>query len=426
VGMVDVTELNPGQVLESSVVTPNGRLLLPGGMTLTREHIAFLHKWGIARVHVQNQEGEPAALDQDLINAIESYLTPFYACNDIEEPVTRAVYEHAVKRLALKCQQGWTIPRKEPNLPVNDGNLLDSFYAGEFSLKDLVNHDVELSSFPDIYFKIHRAINSPHSTAEYLAGIISKDPSLSAKLLRIVNSPFYGLTSRVDSITRAVALVGVNELSTLALGISAISAFKDIPGELVDMRSFWTHSVAVGVLSRHLGRDFPEISGERLFVAGLLHDIGRLVMFRRLPAISTEAIIYAQSNLLPLVEAERDFLGFDHGLIGAALVKSWKLPQYLAHPLGGHHREDCLGSPMTAMVHLADFLAIAMAFSQKGSLIAPPLSPSACKTAGLTPEKLENIISGAEEEFENIVDIYFLQRGGADTKSRPWLVATVH
>lgn len=406
-GMVDVTELNPGQVLESNVVTPNGRLILPRGIALTSEHIAFLHKWGIARVHIQNQESEPLEVGQELISRIENYLAPFYACNDIDEPVTRAIYEHGIKRLAFKCQQGWTIPRKDPNLPVNDGNLLDSFFAGEFSLDDLVRHDVELSSFPDIYFKIHRAINSPHSTAEYLAGIISKDPSLSAKLLRIVNSPFYGLKSRVDSITRAVALVGVNELSTLALGISAINAFKDIPDELVDMRSFWTHSVAVGVLAKHLGNNFPEISGERLFVAGLLHDIGRLVMFRRLPAISMETIIYAQSNLLPLVEAERDLLGFDHARVGIALAKAWKLPQYLAHPLGGHHREDCLGSPTTAIVHLADFMAIAMAFSEKGSLIAPPLSPTACKTAGLAPEKLEKILSRAEEEFENIVDIFF-------------------
>ncbi len=93
-----------------------------------------------------------------------------------------------------------------------------------------------------------------------------------------------------------------NELSTLALGISAIKVFKDIPGELVDMRSFWTHSVAVGVLAKHLGKKFPEISGERLFVSGLLHDIGRLVMFRRLPAISTEAIIYAHSNAMAFSE----------------------------------------------------------------------------------------------------------------------------
>ena len=405
-GMVDVKELSPGQILEDNVVTPNGRLLLPRGISLTPDHIAFLRKWGIARVQVQSPDSEPVEVSQELINKVENYLAPFYACNNIEDPFTRAVYEHGVKRLTHKCSQGWTIPRKDPNLPVNDGNLLDTFYAGELTLDALVEHDVELSSFPDIYFKIHKAINSPKSTADYLANIISKDPSLSAKLLRIVNSPFYSLKSRVNSISRAVALVGVNELSTLALGISAINVFRDIPGELVDMRSFWTHSVAVGVLAKHLGNRFPEISGEGLFVAGLLHDIGRLVMFRRLPVISTEAIIYAQSNLLPLVEAERDLLGFDHAGIGAELVKKWKLPRHIADSLGGHHREDCFNSPMTALVHLADFMAIAMAFSEKGSLIAPPLSPTACQTAGLAPEKLETILSSAEEEYENIVDIF--------------------
>ncbi len=406
-GMVDVTELTPGQILESNVVTPNGRLILPKGIALTPSHIAFLHKWGIARVQVQGDRDEDKEVNHELLNRIENYLAPLYACNDMEDPVTRAVYEHAVRRLLARCSSGWIIPEKEPSLPVNDGQLLDSFFAGEFSLQDLVKHDVKLASFPDIYFKIHKAINTPKSTAHYLAGIISMDPSLSAKLLKIVNSPFYGLKSRVDTISRAVAMVGLNELSTLALGISAINAFRDIPRELVDMRSVWAHCVAVGVLARHLGKNFPELSREGLFVCGLLHDIGRLVMFRRLPAISTEAIIYAQSNLLPLVEAERDLLGFEHAQIGAAIFKAWELPEFIAQPIGGHHQDDCFDSLLPAIVHLADFIAIAMAFSEKGSLIAPPLSARACDTVKLTPETLDEILPQAQEEFETIVSAFF-------------------
>ncbi len=412
-GMMDVKNLSPGLVLENSVVTPNGRLILPEGVVLTQEHIAYLNRWGISRVQVKkespvSENPDPTTtLSPETQAKIENFLVPVFACNDLEEDLVQVVFEMGVRRLGQKCASGWKLPQKKVNLPVNDGSLRDIFYAGEFGFWDLIHQDVELASFPDIYFKIHKALNSPQSSADYLARIISQDPSLSAKLLRLVNSPFYGLRTQVDSISRAVAMVGANELTTLALGVSAINAFRDIPEELIDMRAFWSHSVATGILAKHLGSQLAGVSAERLFVAGLLHDIGRLVMFRRLPAISAETIIYAQSNLLPQVEAERDILGFDHGQVGAGLVRSWNLPKFLTLMIGGHHLDKHLSRPEVAVVHLADFLAICLVFSEKGSMIAPKLSHEACKAVQLDRGKLEEILPVAEKEFADVVGVFY-------------------
>ncbi|WP_028573783.1 HDOD domain-containing protein [Desulfonatronovibrio hydrogenovorans] len=408
--MEDVQDQAVGRILAEDIVTPNGRLILPQGTVLSGNHISYLKKWGISRINLERLPGPKEyghGIRAMLEEAAEGLLSPMYACNDYQNPMVRATYHAGLGRMVERAVSGWNIPRKGVSLPVNDGRFQDLFFMGEFTLDDVISHEVELASFPDIYFKVNEAINSSKSDADYLARIISSDVSLCAKLLKLVNSPFYGLSTRVDSVSRAIALLGADELSTLALGISAISAFQDIPEELIDMKSFWTHSVAVGILARHLGGEIPGLSGERLFVGGLLHDMGRLVLFKKLPAASTEALIYSQTNLLPMVEAERDIFGFDHAMAGLMLARAWNLPEFLQDQIGGHHDSGDLTSLEAAITHLADFLAIGLVFADKGSLILPPLNDSALKLTGLTPEGLEKILPDVEREFNEIVGIFF-------------------
>ncbi|MFO7726962.1 MAG: HDOD domain-containing protein [Desulfonatronovibrio sp.] len=408
--MEDVQDLVPGLILAGDVVTPNGRLLLPRGIVLAEKHISYLKKWGIARVNILEKKGSQSQGDEIkkiITEEIEGFLSPVYSRNDFQHPVVRLVYHLGVERLVNKALAGWSPPRKEASMPVNVGRFRDEFSSGRHSLEDLVKHEVQLSSFPDIYFKVNEAINSSRSNADYLARIISNDVSLCAKLLRLVNSPFYGMTSRVDSVSRAIALLGEDELSTLAMGISAISAFKDIPEELIDMKSFWTHSVAVGILSKRLARGLPDVFPERLFVGGLLHDMGKLIIFKKLAAASAEVITDSQTHLLPLFESERDILGFDHSQAGALVAQGWRLPGFLQEQIGGHHESGEMQSKEAAITHLADFLAIGMVFSDKGSIILPPLNQSAVEMIDLKPEKIMDILDDVDREFSEIVSIFF-------------------
>ncbi len=408
--MEDVQDLFPGLVLADDIVTPNGRLILPQGIVLGENHISYLKKWGIARVNIQ-QKRDPQGQGSEIRNAlkeeIEGFLSPIFARNDYQHPMVRTVYRLGVERLLNKALTGWKPPVKEVSLPVSDGRFANENIAGENFLKNMIKQEVQLSSFPDIYFKINEAINRPKTNADYLARIISSDVSLCAKLLRLVNSPFYGMTSRVDSVSRAIALVGADELSTMAMGISAISAFKDIPEELVDMKSFWTHSVAVGILSRRLGQGVQGLSGEKLFVGGLLHDMGKLIIFKKLPSSSTEVIINSQTNLLPLFKSEKVIIGFDHSQAGSLLAKAWSLPEFLQDLIGGHHDSGKMQSKETAITHLADFLAIGLVFAEKGSVILPPLNESSIQLIDLKPEMLEDILSDVEMEFRELAGIFF-------------------
>lgn len=408
--MEDVQDLVPGLILAGDVVTPNGRLLLPRGIVLADKHISYLKKWGIARVNIlerQSSQSHGDEIKKIITEEIEGFLSPIYSRNDFQHPVVRLVYRLGVERLVNKALTGWSPLRKGSSMPVNDGRFKDAFSSGRHNLESLVKHEVQLSSFPDIYFKVNEAINSSKSDADYLARIISSDVSLCAKLLRLVNSPFYGMTSRVDSVSRAIALLGADELSTLSMGISAISAFKDIPPELMDMKSFWAHSVAVGIISKRLARGMPDISSERLFVGGLLHDMGKLIIFKKLAAASSEAIVDSQTHLLPLFESERDILGFDHSQAGALIAEGWCLPGFLQEQIGRHHEDGEMSSKEAAITHLADFLAIGMVFADKGSLILPPLNQSALEMIDLKPEKIMGILDDVDREFSEIVSIFF-------------------
>ena len=161
-------------------------------------------------------------------------------------------------------------------------------------LAALLEGDVGLASLPHIFTEINRVISDPRSSAIHVANVISKDPNLTTKLLRIVNSAFYGFPSKIDTISRAVTILGSKQLSTLALGTSVLEIFKDIPADLVDMKSFWEHSVACGAAARMIASYRNIVNTERLFVAGLLHDIGRLVTYKYLPQQGREMLFHAQ------------------------------------------------------------------------------------------------------------------------------------
>ena len=202
-----------------------------------------------------------------------------------------------------------------------------------------------LVSLPHIFTEINRVISDPRSSAVHVADVISKDPNLTARLLRIVNSAFYGFPSKIDTISRAVTILGSKELSTLALGTSVLNIFNDIPADLVDMKSFWEHSVACGIAARMIGSYKNIANTERLFVAGLLHDIGRIIIYKYLPSEGREMLLYAQQTDCLLRSAEMEVLGFDHGQIGAMLMQKWKLPVILEQALGYHHQTHPISAP---------------------------------------------------------------------------------
>jgi HD-like signal output (HDOD) protein len=358
-------------------------------------------------------DGEDAALPADedidpaILQASLEYVSRRFAANEVTHPALTVLLETATLHQARAILAGAPLlPEVQPDSHAE--SMRDLFFREEGGVREMVSSEVKLASFPDIYFKIRQVLDSPLSTSAQVADVISKDTSLAAKLLKLVNSPFYGLPYRIDSISRAVMVIGGQEISTLALGISAMNAFKDIPPELINMRTFWEHSVAVGVFARLLGAATGANAGERLFVAGILHDIGRLIIFKKLPHAAVEAIYYSKANQAPMYVAEEEVMGFAHPLVGSLLLRAWKFPEALVSIVACHHKPSgCPGSIEPAILHVADIMAVALGVTPPASTTAAILDPVAWDALGIDPALLATLADEGLSQIDDIVSAFF-------------------
>ncbi len=179
-------------------------------------------------------------------------------------------------------------------------------------------------SLPDVVIRINDLIDSGEATNTELERVISSDPALTAKLLKFANSTYFGFSGKVETILKAISIIGHKELRNLVLATSVTSTFKDIPPDLVDMDTFWNHSITCGVTARLLSTSVG--SRERFFIAGLLHGVGRLILFNQCPKESAMVLSCINQGEDAVIQAERKIFGFTHAQLGAELLKQWKLP----------------------------------------------------------------------------------------------------
>lgn len=278
---------------------------------------------------------------------------------------------------------------------------------------DLLKGVVNLSTLPGVYLRLSSVVSDPRSSAADVGDVIADDPGLTARLLKLVNSAMYGFPSKIETVSHAISIVGTAQLQDLALATSVIRLFARMPQNLVTMESFWRHSVACGVTARALAARRRESNVERYFVAGLLHDIGRPVMYLRIPEEARVAVTRSRDTGRPLFETEHEILGFDHSHVGHALLEQWKLPPSLREAVAHHHHPE--RSPRfpveAAVVHVADLIANALKFGTSGEPGVPPLAPGAWEAVGLAPGVLSDILEETELHYEAAVQVIALDRG---------------
>jgi HD-like signal output (HDOD) protein len=277
----------------------------------------------------------------------------------------------------------------------------------ETTPRDLLKGYVEVSSLPLVHVRLEEAINDPKKSMADIAKIIREDPGLTARLLRIVNSAFYNFPSRVETISQAVTIVGTQQLSALALATSVINMFNGIPEDLVNMDSFWRHSIGCGLAARVIATYRREPNVERFFVAGMLHDIGRLVMYTKISGEARDAIIGAKESNTLLFNAERDTLGFTHAVVGGLLLQTWRLPPMLEEVVMYHHNPSAATHyPVeTAIVHIADIIAHAMDLGNSGEKFVPPLDPAAWQSLEIEPALLASVEEQVDRLYQDALHI---------------------
>ena len=397
--------LEPGMVLAKNVAGPDGGVLFPAGKPLAGEEIAALQEMGVDEVFIKVAGARP---DPETLGRLATaYARRFYLYVDADSPTMQALYAASANRTYAALGQGWAIPCADELMARNVEHLSDLFHRDAGQPQDIVDHENELASFPDIYFRIKEVLDSPTSSAGDVARVVESDMALSAKLLRLVNSPFYGLSATVDSVARAISLVGAAELSNLALGITAVNFFADIPPELMDMKTFWRHSLSCGIFARLVASRIPGLPPDRFFTAGLLHDAGRLIVFKNLPYASVEAMLFARNNMVPLVSAERQVLGYDHAHVAGLLLASWKFPASLTTAIANHHAPG--GSPEpreAAVVQLADNLALAAAVSAGGTYVLPGQDQEHSDLLGLEPGILAGLMDVHDRSIAELSAVF--------------------
>lgn len=198
-------------------------------------------------------------------------------------------------------------------------------------LHDIVTSTASLYSLPDIYFRVRDIIVDPESEMSELSEVLVNDPGLSARLLRIANSPLFGLVTRIDTITRAVQIIGFQHIYDLVIATSITKTFRGVRNDIMSIDAFWVASIERALIARRLAERQGISSCERLFVAGLLLDIGHLVLYEARPEAAQQAILQADTRGKPLHVAERDILGFSAAELGGALAREWHLPDQFSN-----------------------------------------------------------------------------------------------
>ena len=417
-GIINVAELKPDMVLAEDLANLNGRFLLAKGTKLNPKHLLILKMWGVIEANIENvsrvdiEADAISQLDPAVIEEVRQSLAEPFQHADLEHPAMRELFRiccirEGYRRSGARNQKTATIHENDEKT-ISHSYRMSKNTTAKIDPNELIRDHVKLPSLPTMYVQINEAINTPNTSASDIAKVISKDTSLSARLLKIVNSTFYGFPSKIDTLSRAVTVVGTRQLTTLALGMNIISVFRRIPSDFIHMRSFWEHSLACGICARIIGSYKKILNTERLFVAGLLHDIGRLILYRHVPNQARNALIKAKQDDDLLHNSEHETLGFDHSMIGGLLLKKWKLPVSLENSVKYHHSPQESKDPLEpAIIHMADIMTNAIGRGSSGERFVPTLNPDAWKSLEMSPNILSSTIKQMERQIEEIIQLLF-------------------
>lgn len=276
------------------------------------------------------------------------------------------------------------------------------------NVKQLVAGVKDLVSLPEIYLKIRELYADSESSIKDFEKVVSTDPGLCARVLRIGNSAFFGFATKIDNVARALMIMGTAQLHDLVLATSAISAFDGIPNDEVDMNIFWRRSVHCGVMARLLGTHCNMLDTDRLFLTGLLHDIGHLIMYSQIPEQSREVIAHARNTEQAVYLVERELLGFDYAELGSELMRDWALADTIIEPVEHHLTPGKAHQFLmeACVIHVANALAIADELGDPRHPQVPTIAPLVWQTTGLEQECLPEIVEESMGHLDEAVSLF--------------------
>lgn len=263
-----------------------------------------------------------------------------------------------------------------------------------------------LPAAPEVVMKLVEYLKQDEVDAAVLARMIARDQVLAAKSLRLANSSIHGLRRRVATISEAITVLGQQSIETMVTAMAVTGRFQSLQVAGYDQHKFWLHNVGAALCARALAKR-TGVNPESAFTAGLIHDIGKLVLAVRFPQHFSAVIDYQRQQDCRMLEAERQVLGFDHARIGGALADEWKFAPEIGRAVTGHHvPEEHPASALTSVIHLADVMAHVLDFSRDENDLAPRISELAWDRFSLDWQEFKDLMAEVDAQRDD-ADLLF-------------------
>lgn len=276
-------------------------------------------------------------------------------------------------------------------------------------IAETVKKVTTIATLPEVTNQIIRTVEDPKSTASQLHKIVSHDPALVTRILKVVNSAFYGLPGQIGSIERAIVLLGLNAVKNLAVAASLGQLFRG--AKLCDgftPKDLWTHCIAVGVAARDLARQLKLPMADEAFLAGMIHDMGILVALQVYPEEVRRVCEAARTEGKPFCELEREVLGIDHQQLGMALAEQWKFPRSCQLVAGHHHRPSALSEQnrlLVTIVYVADTICCRSQHGFNLTALGQKLEGAELSEVKLDPAMIERTAANLDELVKTASDM---------------------
>jgi len=272
---------------------------------------------------------------------------------------------------------------------------------------NLVKSVADRVSMPEVYVRIRSLINQPDSDIEDYVEVVRCDPVLAARVVKVANSSFFGYSRKTNSLEQAVSYIGVIQLHDVLLSILTIRSFAAIPNDIINLFEFWRVSVHCGVVSRILAEKCSLMASQRLFVSGMLHDIGHVLIYLKKPEAAQEAIMESIEQSIPLHLAERKLLGFDYIQAGIELMRLWHLPDSYEKTTEYHLQPGAAEQFQVeaAIVHLARHIVMRRDNDMPGAAGTEQVDPAVWNLTNLTQSVVDEVELEAPKYINEVLGL---------------------
>ena len=283
--------------------------------------------------------------------------------------------------------------------------FVESNHDKYVQLDDVIRQIKDLPTLPTVAQEMLSNLDDDNTSLDVICEKVALDQSLTAKMLRLANSSYYGANSKVVTLQQAVALLGLQNVKELILMASIESSFPTSNCPNFDATAFWRHSIATAICAEMISRTL-KMKHDFAFTAGLLHDIGRLVLVTRFPTDYQQVLTYRDQEDCSLLDAERAMMGIDHIVVGWLLAKEWEFSDAIQDAIRGHHQPDDKNlNSIASLIHVANSIVHALDLSKTEYDLVPPISQHAWDTLGLSEAEYLSIFRETELRFDALSQI---------------------